>query len=210
MTPATVVGMAKLAGAQLVAVTDHNSALNLPAAQAAAQAYGIKLLPGIEVNTQEEIHLLCYFSTVEKALELGEKIFAALPAFPYDPLVWGRQIVMDENDLELYTVERLLTGAVAIDIYAMKAMCEAMGGIAVPAHTEKDSYSLLSVMGFCPEDLDFAAYEMANPEKYPELAQRGFLQRGREILCSSDAHNLEDIGGRLRRLAENSVLKKLL
>ena len=33
MTPATVAGLAKLAGAELIAVTDHNSALNLPAAE---------------------------------------------------------------------------------------------------------------------------------------------------------------------------------
>lgn len=210
MTPATVVGLAKLAGAQVVAVTDHNSALNLPAAQEAAFAYGVKLIPGIEVNTQDEIHLLCYFPTVEKALEMGERIYASLPGYPYDPSIWGKQTVMDENDRELYAVEKLLTGAAAIDIYGAKSMCESLGGVAIPAHADKDSYSLLSVMGFCPEDLDFQAYELASPEKYAELSKRGLLMPGKEILCSSDAHNLDAIGRRLHVLSENSALMKLI
>lgn len=209
MTPATVVGLAKLAGAELVAVTDHNSALNLPAAQVAADAYGIKLLPGIEVNTQEELHLLCYFPTLEKALLMGERIFESLPERPYDPLVWGRQIVMDENDRELRDVNRLLTGACALDVYEAKRLCESLGGIAVPAHTEKDSYSLLSVLGFCPEDLSFEAFEMVSPERYESFVSRGFLPPGREVLCSSDAHCMEAVGGALRRLSDDSVLKRL-
>ena len=69
LTPAMAAGMAKLAGADVIAVTDHNSARNLPAAQAACQAYGLRLLPGVEVNTAEEIHLLCYFSRVKTALQ---------------------------------------------------------------------------------------------------------------------------------------------
>lgn len=210
MSPSASVGLAKLAGAELVAVTDHNSALNLPAAKKAADFYGVRLLPGIEVNTEEEIHLLCYFPTVEKALEMSEQIYAALPDFPYDPKVWGKQLVMDEDDRELYCVDKLLTGAVAMNIYEVKSLCESLGGISIPAHAEKDSFSLLSVMGFCPDDLAFEAYELNGPEKYDELVSRGLLMPDREILCSSDAHNREDIGSRLRALPENSVLLKLI
>ncbi|MEF9866230.1 MAG: PHP domain-containing protein, partial [Oscillospiraceae bacterium] len=84
MTPSTVAGMAKLAGADLIAVTDHNSALNLPAAQKACDAYGLRLLPGIEVNTAEEIHLLCYFPSVKAALCMSDIIYSSLPDFEYD------------------------------------------------------------------------------------------------------------------------------
>ena len=98
MTPANIAGLAKLAGAELIAVTDHNAADNLPAVQCCCNAYGLRLLPGVEVNTAEEIHVLCYFKTVDTALEFGRLLYAALPEFPYDPAVWGRQLVMDEND----------------------------------------------------------------------------------------------------------------
>lgn len=210
MTPAAVVGMAKLAGVDAAAVTDHNSALNLPAAMAAARVYGVKLLPGIEVNTAEEIHLLCYFSAVERALEFGERLFAALPELPYDSEVWGRQIVMDEDDRELYDVEKLLSGAVNMSIYECKALCESMGGVAIPAHADKDSFSLLSVLGFCPEDLDFAAFELKDPDSYGELVRRRLLPPDRQIYCSSDAHCLEQIARRPRELPEGSILRGMI
>ena len=97
MTPANIAGLAKLAGAELIAVTDHNAADNLPAVQCCCNAYGLRLLPGVEVNTAEEIHVLCYFKTVDTALEFGRLLYAALPEFPYDPAVWGRELVMDES-----------------------------------------------------------------------------------------------------------------
>lgn len=210
MTPATIAGLAKLAGADLIAVTDHNSALNLPAAAEACAAYGLALLPGIEVNTAEEIHLLCYFRTVADALAFGEMLYAALPAFPYDADIWGKQLVMDADDNVTAAVEKLLTGAVSMDIYAVKAACEARGGIAVPAHVEKDSTSVLSVLGFLPDDLDFAALEARHPEKLPPLIARGLLPKGREILTSSDAHCIEDIACCLHTLQKGSILHSLL
>ncbi|MEG2022374.1 MAG: PHP domain-containing protein [Oscillospiraceae bacterium] len=210
MTPSTVAGMAKLAGADLIAVTDHNSALNLPAAQKACDAYGLRLLPGIEVNTAEEIHLLCYFPSVAAALSMSDIIYNSLPDFEYDYNIWGKQQVMDENDQVKAVINRLLTNASGLDIYKAKSECERLGGIAVPAHADKDSYSLLAVLGFCPEDLDFAAIELHSPNSYDNLSQKGLLPQNKEILTSSDAHCIENIASCLKPLAENSVLRKLL
>ena len=63
----------------------------------------------MEANTREEIHLLCYFPDVETALDFSDRLYEALPAFPYDPAIWGRQLVMDENDRVLDQVPKLLT-----------------------------------------------------------------------------------------------------
>ena len=210
MTPANIAGLAKLAGAELIAIADHNSARNLPAAARACEAYGLRLLPAIEVNTAEEIHVLTYFPSVEAALRFGQTLYDALPALPYDSEIWGRQLVMDEDDNLLDTVEKLLTGAVSLTIYEVKAACEALGGVAVPAHVEKDSFSVLSVLGFLPEDLPFGALEARQPEKLPPLIARGLLPAGLEVLSSSDAHRMEDIAVELHTLAENSVLLPLL
>lgn len=210
MTPATVAGMAKLAGAELIAITDHNSALNLPAAERACKEYGLLLLPGIEVNTAEEIHLLCYFKTVKTALEFGELLYRHLPAFPYDAAIWGAQLVMNERDEVIGTVDKLLTGAVNLDIYTVKTECERLGGIAVPAHVEKESYSLLSVLGFLPPDLDFEAVELQNPAQLEGLVATRRLPGGLQILTSSDAHQIEAIADRLSPLAADSALRRLL
>lgn len=210
MTPATVAGLAKLAGADLIAITDHNSARNVPAAYAACQAYGLRLLPGIEVNTAEEIHLLCYFSTVADALAFSDLLYAALPAFPYDPAIWGNQLVMDENDVVIDSVGKLLTGAVTMNIYEVISACEAMGGVAVPAHVEKDSYSVLSVLGFLPDDLPFAVVEAKRPALLAPLLEKGRLPAGLEILSSSDAHRMDDVASNLQELSENSALYRVL
>lgn len=210
MTPANLTGFAKLAGADLIAVTDHNSARNLPAVQRACAAYGVRLLPGIEVNTAEEIHLLCYFSTVPDALAYGEALYKALPALPYDEQIWGRQLLVDENDVVTGTVEKLLTGAASWSLEEAKRRCEALGGVAVPAHIDADSYSVLAVLGLFPEELGFAAVEVHLPEKLPGLIQRGFVPTGLEVLHSSDAHQLADVAADPWELAEASVLQKLL
>lgn len=210
MTPATVAGFAKLAGADIIALADHNSARNLPAAAQACEAYGLRLLPAVEVNTAEEIHLLCYFGTVSAALQMGEAVYRELPEMPYDPTVWGRQLICDAEDEVTGTVDKLLTAACGLDIYRAKALCEELGGVAVPAHADKDSYSLLSVLGFCPDDLHFEVIELAHPEAYAQYVQRGLLPGGCAVLHSSDAHCRENIACALRELPPATALEKLL
>lgn len=210
LTPAMAVGMAKLAGADVIAVTDHNSARNLPAAQAACQAYGLRLLPGVEVNTAEEIHLLCYFSRVKTALQFGAILYEALPAFPYDPAIWGRQLVVDEEDHVLDEVEKLLTGAVRLTLAEVAALCRRMGGVPVPAHADADSYSVFSVLGGWPMDVDFELLEVKFPERAETLMAAGLLPADRPVLTSSDAHCIEAVASRMSTLEEGSPLYRLL
>lgn len=211
MTPANIAGFAKLNGIEAIAVADHNSALNLPAVKRACDAYGVRLLPAIEANTSEEIHVLAYLPTVEAALKMGKVLYKSLPDFPYDREIWGRQLVMDEDDNILEEPGRLLTSATTLDLYEMKALCEALGGIAVPAHIDKDSTSLLSVLGFAPEDLPFQAYEIARPEHtLDKLVASGRFPPGQQLLTSSDAHCLSALPDHPRTLAEDSCLWRLL
>ena len=211
MTPANIAGFAKLNGIELIAVTDHNAADNLPAVQQACDAYGLRLLPGIETNTAEEIHVLTYFKTVEAALQMGQILAEHLPIFEYDRNIWGRQLVMDVDDNILCEREQLLTSATTLDLYEMKRLCESLGGIAVPAHVDKDSTSLLSVLGFAPEDLPFEAYEVKRPEhNLQPLLDSGRLPRGQEYLTSSDAHQLADIAQYPRVLSLQSCLRRIL
>ena len=71
MTPGNILGMAVVKGLDMVAIADHNSALNLPAAQLIAEAYGVLLIPAIEITTREEVHMLGYFPSVDVAVEFG-------------------------------------------------------------------------------------------------------------------------------------------
>lgn len=210
LTPAMAAGMAKLAGADVMAVTDHNSARNLPAAQAACRAYGLRLLPGIEVNTAEEIHLLCYFPSVEAAMQFDALLYQALPALPYDEKIWGRQLVTDEEDNVLDKVEKLLTGAVSLTLAEAAARCRRMGGVPVPAHADADSYSVFSVLGGWPMDVDFELFEVKFPQRAEKLIAAGLLPAGKPMLTSSDAHCIEAVGSRMSILGDNSPLRRLL
>jgi hypothetical protein len=211
MTPANIAGFARLNGIGLLAVADHNRALNLPAAPQACAAYGVRLLPAIEMNTAEEIHLLCYFAGVDAALEMGRRIWDALPVFGYDRALWGAQLVMDADDNVIARPQRLFTAACGIGLYAAKSLVEELGGIAVPAHVDREANSLLSILGFAPADLPFDAYEVRRPEHtLHALVDSGRLPAGQEILTSSDAHTLADIALHPRVLGDDSCLQRLL
>ncbi len=191
MTPATIVGMCALNGVGLIAVTDHNSAANLPYVKKACDAYGVSMIAGIEVNTQEEIHLLCYFPDIKTALGFSDMLYEHLPDIPVDTSIWGEQRIVNEEDEVVDTVNRLLSDAVDLNIYEVARLCRDAGGIPVPAHADKNSYSLLSVLGFSPDDLEYGVIELAKPHGYDELVEKGFLPSSLCILKSSDAHSLD-------------------
>lgn len=211
MTPSNIAGFRLLSGADVISLCDHNSALNTPFIKKVCEEYKIGFIPGIEVNTAEEIHILCYFSDVDAALEMGEIIYSSLPDIKADSDIWGEQLIIDESDEVVGRVEKLLTVASSLDVYEVKSECERLGGIVVPAHVDRDSYSVLSVLGFMPDDLKFSAIEMTNPEKYRNFVERKMLPENVEILNSSDAHNLASlINENLHSIDEDSVFMKLL
>ena len=210
MTPANIAGFARLAGLDLIALTDHNSAENLPYIAKACRAYGVALLPGIEMNTAEEIHLLCYLPSVAAALQLSGEIYARLPDVDCRADIYGEQLRMDEEDRELGRVKKLLLNACGFSLEEACARCVSLGGIAVPAHIDRDSYSLLSVLGALPDEPRFDAVELRDESRRASLVQSGVLPAGTEILCSSDAHTLEDIGAHPHLLADESVLLPLV
>jgi len=210
MTPAGVVGFSALAGADIIAVTDHNSALNLPYVKKACDAYGVAMIPGIEVNTAEEIHLLCYFKSVEKALGFGAELYVHLPDVAVGEDIWNRQLIVDENGAVVGSVEKLLTNALDLGIYEVAQLCADYGGVYVPAHADRGSFSLLSVFGFSPEDLRYRCVELTRPDEYGELVKKKLLPGGLTVLASSDAHSLAELSAHVpRALPRGCELLKL-
>lgn len=210
MTPANIAGFAKLAGLDLIALTDHNSAENLPAIRRACDAYGLRLLPGLELNTAEEIHLLCYLPSVEAALALSREVYPLLPEVRCEEAVFGIQQMMDEEDNELGRVEKLLVSGCALGLEEAAARCRALGGVPVPAHIDRESYSVLSVLGLMPDAPAFDAVELHDLTAFAPLVAAGRVGPGYQLLTGSDAHYLEDIAARVQLLDETSVLWPLI
>ena len=188
MTPANICGMAMLKGLQMIAVTDHNTALNLPYVQKCAEAYGLLFIPGMEITTREEVHLLGYFPSVEAALSFGEMLRPHLPPKKNRPSLFGNQLIVNEDDETVGEEDALLIGATDLPLQKAAETVRSLGGVPVPAHINRGANGLLINLGFMPEDIRFSAVEV-----WRALPCAHTPQAGRRVLHSSDAHRLGDI-----------------
>ena len=108
MTPANLVGMAAVKGLDVIALTDHNTCKNCPAAMHHGAEYGVTVIPGMELTTEEEIHVICLFPSLQDALSFDTRIGSKLMPFPNREDIFGKQQIMNEKDEVTGTVENLL------------------------------------------------------------------------------------------------------
>ena len=189
MTPNNIVNMAFLKQLDMIAVADHNTARHLPAIKKVADNVGVGLLPAIELNTQEEVHMLAYFRSVEEALAFSDEIYAYLPPIKNRPEFFGPQLELDENDEVVREEERLLISALGLSIDQLVKMLNQRGALAVPAHINRGSNGILQALGFLPPALKFAALEVSVGTPLPHKGIPNELIQ----LHSSDAHYLENM-----------------
>ena len=188
MTPAAIVKAAKEAGLELIAITDHNSARNCPAVAAEAEKAGIGFIPGIEVTTSEEIHCVCLLPDLGKAAAFSRWLDTLRPGIANRPNVVGRQTVIGSRGSR--TEEReLLFMARRISVNELSRAVRQYSGLIWPAHVDKPSNSLYSILGCWPEDLDMDAVEL-----YYDTEPAGIPESVHRLRCS-DAHRLWDIKG---------------
>lgn len=193
MTPANIVGMAKVIGLNLIALTDHSSCKNCPAFAAAAAAYGMNVLFGMELTTAEEVHVLCYFPTLNDAMAFDAYVYGQLPDIPNTPALFGNQLIYDENDQICGREEKLLISATAISFDQVFDLVRSYHGIMVPAHINKPSTSLLGNLGFIPPDSRFTCVEVKDPADWPALQDTYPYLKKCRMLNSSDAHDLNTL-----------------
>ena len=198
MTPNNIVNMALLKEIDYIAVTDHNTAKNLPAVLAVAKEIGegICILPGIEVTTKEEADILAYFPTLEGALELDEMLYQHLPEVMNRKEMFGPQYIMDENDDIIGAVDKLLISATDIGVDQLWETVTSIGGVIVPAHIDRKSYSIIASLGFIPPELAIKTCEISKGETVENVLKKYRFFRTYQFIHGSDAHQLEDIAER--------------
>lgn len=205
MTPNNIVNMSVLKGLDLIAVTDHNSCRNAKAVMKAADGK-IIVIPGLEVTTSEEVHVLCYFPDIEAAEDMGKLVRSRMQGIRNKPEIFGRQLVMNEMDEVVGEEEYLLVNAVNLDIYETAEETHRRGGVVVPAHIDRSSYSVLANLGFLPPDLLVDALEIT--ECNAERLSNSY--KSYAILTSSDAHYLVDIAEKCRFMETTDKITKNL
>ena len=205
MTPADIAGMCALAGYDVVALTDHNTVRNCAAFCKAAEHYGILALPGMELTTAEEVHVICLFPDLEQAEGFGACVSRCLPPRKNDPEFFGHQLVMDEEDNVVDEEEGLLIAAADIPLCEVRALAERYGGVAYPAHIDHASFSVLSNLGCWMPEAGFSLAELS------PTCPEGFTERpdlkGLRFVTGCDAHYLDEIPDPVQsmRLPERSA-----
>ncbi len=191
MTPNNIAGMAYVKNLDCIAVTDHNAAFNLPALEKTCREMNVVLLPGIEVTSREEVHILTYFPDVKTAVDFGRETAAHLLGAKNRPEIFGNQLILDEEDETVGTLDPLLIQATDLSIEEIEARCTQAGGLCVAAHINRSSNSLLGNLGFLPPRPRFAALEVYRGAAAPKVDTGAY-----KILYASDAHRLGDIAER--------------
>ena len=188
MTPWNLVGMARVKGLDVIALTDHNTALNTPEAVAAGEAYGVQVIPGMEITSREEVHILGYFSSVQDALAAGDTVYAHLPQVENQPALFGNQIIVGPEDAPSGTLGKLLINATDLSVAEVCALVRSFGGVPVPAHINRGANGMIGALGLMPFLPEYPVVEV-----YPGVACPAYATKGRFVLHSSDAHRLEDL-----------------
>ncbi|MBO5783682.1 MAG: PHP domain-containing protein [Clostridia bacterium] len=191
-TPNNLVGMGVLNGLQIMALTDHNTCKNCPAFFKAARKHGIIPIPGMELTTAEDIHMVCLFPTLEAAMAFDEEISKRRIRIPNRTDIFGEQWIMDENDEIIGEEPDLLSNATTIPIEEAPGLVEHFGGVCYPAHIDREANGIISTLGTIPTFPEFSCMELHDGTKEEEYRQAYVLDRC-VVVSSSDAHYLWDI-----------------
>ncbi len=191
-TPNNLVGMALLSGLNIVALTDHNTCKNCPAFFEASKKHGIIAVAGMELTTSEDIHAVCLFDSLEAALEFDREVDKKRIKIKNDIKVFGNQYIMDGDDNIIGEEEYFLPIATNISLEDVPNMVKAFNGVSYPAHIDRQSNGVISVLGTFPETPTFSCFELRDQKNAMEYIKKYNLSDKRYII-SSDAHYLTDI-----------------
>ncbi len=208
MTPHSIAGMSYINGLNAIAVADHNTARNIRAVTNAAKEYNITVVPAIEAESAESIHLLCLFPTIEAAEDMGALLEENLPPIKNRPDIFGEQVIMNERDEKIGEVDILLINATALSVEKIKEEAELRGGVCIAAHIDREKNGIVAILGCVPKELSFSTLELSRSAA--EYEKDGKYK----YISDSDAHYLTDIAEKssfleLEEISAVEILKKL-
>jgi 3',5'-nucleoside bisphosphate phosphatase len=199
MHPQALVEKALEAKLDIIAICDHNSSENVPYVIKAAEGKNLKIFPGMEVTTSEEVHLIAIFDSLSDLAKLQVLVYQHLAGIN-DEQKFGVQAIVNEKGEVEGINDKLLIGATDLPLNELLNYLHELNGLAIAAHIDRESFSVLSQLGFIDEKTNFDALEITSAigftqarVKYRELSNYSFIM-------SSDAHYLKDIGGAATRI----------
>jgi PHP family Zn ribbon phosphoesterase len=195
MIPPLIVQAALEKNIDLIAITDHNASANVCAVQKAAEGTPLTVLPGMEVQSREDVHLLSLFATLEALDAWQTEVDHALPHLPNRPDFFGEQFVVDETGDFMRTEPRLLLTSTSLSIDEIFARVRELGGVVIPAHVERTTYGLLPTLGLISEQWQVPALEISRHSTPDKAAAKFPALRGYPLIQSGDVHHLDSFLG---------------
>ncbi len=193
MTPRAIVEGALAVGLNIVAICDHNSARNAEACRRAAIDKPLLVLPGLEITTSEEVHILGIFENHNDSDAVQDEVYARLHGVN-DEKAFGVQVVVNEFDEVEDLDDRLLIGATTLSIERVTRLIHSFNGLAIASHVDRSGFGIFSQLGFIPPHLELDALEVSSRSSFEDLRTKFSQARDFSLITSSDAHYLADIG----------------
>ncbi len=193
MYPRAIVAMSLARRLDVIAICDHNASENVPYVIKAAETTGLTVFAGMEIMSREEVHVLALFDKMENLYTLQDLIYRHLPG-ENDEERFGCQAIVNEHDEVEGLSDRLLIGTTELSLQQVVDEIHSLNGLAIAAHIDRESFSIIGQLGFIPDDLPVDALEISHRtglakarRLYPELDRFAFIE-------SSDSHVISDIG----------------
>lgn len=195
MIPPLIVRTALEKGIDILAVTDHNSTLNAAAVMRAAEGTPLTVLPGMELHTREEVHILCIFADLARAAEFQRIVDLHYAPGQNNEDVFGAQYVVDETGDFVRHETHLLSQATRLSIDDAYAHVRRLEGLFISSHIQRQEYGILPTLGFIPENISFDALEISRSYSFEKARRENPSVRAFPFVRNGDAHELEALAG---------------
>jgi PHP family Zn ribbon phosphoesterase len=193
MYPRAVVDKAIVEKLDIIAICDHNASENTQFVLRSAEGKPLIVLPGMEITSSEEVHLLALFDTLDDLTKIQNIIYGHLSGTNREEIFGCQAIVNDLDEVEGFN-DRFLLGATKLSLPEIIGQIHGFGGLVIASHIDRESFSVISQLGFIDPEIHLDALEVTHHMgiteariKYAELSGYPFIE-------SSDAHFIDDIG----------------
>jgi len=187
MSPKNIVNCALELGLKAIAITDHNSCLNVRSVINEAKKKDLIVIPGMEIESKEGVHILTFFDNVNSCEKMQQYIHSKMPKVKNNIDYFGNQLVFHSEGVKEFP--NLLTQSTEISLFDICEKVNDLDGVYIPAHIQRRHNGLVSVLGFLPENIEFITLEIAK-RNYEEYKNE---YNNYNIIINSDAHRLTDL-----------------
>lgn len=188
MTPKFISEKLVELGIDMISITDHNTTGNVRVFSEVFYKKGIKVIPGIEVHTKEDVHILGYFPSVDSSEKYSRWLYEKIPDVKIEPEKFGYQLFVDKDDNFIAAENKWLGQSTELTIDEAIESIHGFGGFFSYSHVNR-KMGIIYQLGFINEgDSEDRIVAEVNFKRDLEILN---AYRNVKKIRSSDAHSLD-------------------